>query len=196
MPLLPLSEIHPVNKPKEYLKVGRRADTLLHRVIIPSLEERGLIAAGTITGVTKWQGVVRVPERDEKGDWEELRGRFVGIKRIRGIFRMLHIRCVVDCLAFFGPSHRISLVPAKSRGAAMVTSTGDASILKTLKTAAHKQGMHLNEHGLWKWMTEETRETSESSTGFWHLLPGNTEEDVFKHLGMAYVEPSRRNWGI
>lgn len=179
----------------------------LHTDIVPTLENRGLVAAFLTKGPRKWQGIVRVPERDENGVWVSIRERLQGIAEKTGAFKRLDI----------------SLVPMKSRGAAMLSLTGDAHLNRHLRLKAIKMGMHLNEFGLWKWVpntpphaeeqkakadsvaveepeadaeiAEETEEGKRPS-GFWQLTQARTEEEIFEELGFDFIEPNRRNFAF
>jgi DNA polymerase beta len=102
----------------------------------------------------------------------------------------------------------------KSRAAALISLTGDTELIRHLRLKAIKAGMHLNEFGLWRWISngspdlegkpidadkaEHAEGTSEEQkkSGFWQLIPTTTEEDIFKELGMDFVEPSRRNFAF
>lgn len=85
---------------------------------------------------------------------------------------------------------------------------------------AERQGMLLDEYGLWKWNTsggssteglegppssieasgssEPVEAPDEEATpgGYWGLVTTPTEEAVFKELGMRYIPPEKRNWGF
>lgn len=116
-----------------------------------------------------------------------------------------------------------SLVPLKSHGAALISLTGDTTFNRDLRIRAIKQGMHLNEFGLWKWKANDPDSTppdqlispdpppspvppkkvkkarSGSETinggGFWELVRASTEEDILAELGMSYIPPEKRNFG-
>lgn len=109
----------------------------------------------------------------------------------------------------------ISLVPQKSRPTALLALTGDDELTKHMRKKAERQGMLLNEYGLWKWNTSQppslenpetapispsdeadASEDAAAPEGFWGLVPTPTEADVFKELGVRYVPPERRNWGF
>ena len=91
----------------------------------------------------------------------------------------------------------------------MISLTGDLELNRHLRLKAIKQGMHLNEFGLWRWVsdnfqgTEETEgaaETEEAEenkrSGYWQLIRVTTEEEIFERLGMDFVEPHRRNFAF
>lgn len=62
-------------------------------------------------------------------------------------------------------------------GAAMLYFTGNATLNLIMRRKAKKLGMKLNEYGLWKD----------------DLLVTAHEQEIFKHLGMAYKEPNERS---
>ena len=51
--------------------------------------------------------------------------------------------------------YNISLAPPKSRGAAQIVLTGDEEFVRIVRLAAARQGMFLNEYGLWRWHSSE-----------------------------------------
>jgi hypothetical protein len=66
----------------------------LQTEVISPLFAKGLLAAQLVGGSSKWQGVVRIPEKLEKegeegGLWEELLDRLRGVKLREGEFRRL-----------------------------------------------------------------------------------------------------------
>lgn len=73
--------------------------------------------------------------------------------------------------------------------------------------------MHLNEFGLWKWVSNEipdveadvgadAEEVSEGASavkgpgGYWQLRRATTEEEIFEQLGLEFIEPHRRNFAF
>ena len=95
----------------------------------------------------------------------------------------------------------------------MISLTGDLELNRHLRMKAVKLGMHLNEFGLWKWVSnnfpsiekeetdahaEEAAATSEATepSGFWQLMRATTEEEIFERLGMDFIEPQRRNFAF
>ena len=91
----------------------------------------------------------------------------------------------------------------------MISLTGDVELNRHLRLKAIKQGMHLNEFGLWRWITNSPPGTEEKEaeaenedaeggrhgrSGFWQLIRATTEEDIFEQLGIDFVEPHRRNF--
>lgn len=63
----------------------------MQEVVIP-LQRRGLIAATLSAGVRKWQGVVRLPERDEDGGWGERSERVKLVEDNKGLFRRMDLK--------------------------------------------------------------------------------------------------------
>ena len=105
------------------------------------------------------------------------------------------------------------MVPMKSRGAAMISLTGDAELNRHVRLKAIKQGMHLNEFGLWRWITNSSLSTEEKEagdkneeaegvseghgrSGFWQLIRATTEDEIFEELGMDFIEPHKRNFAF
>jgi DNA polymerase beta len=108
-----------------------------------------------------------------------------------------------------------SLVPWKSRGAALLALTGDVEFNKAIRVKAGNLGMHLNEFGLWRWQSsigsvgasgvldinendsgELDAEDSIEQKGFWELIRADTEEDILAELDMEWVEPTKRNFSF
>ncbi|GLB38627.1 hypothetical protein LshimejAT787_0504920 [Lyophyllum shimeji] len=151
----------------------------IHKLVVPVLQERGLLAQTTGIGVRYFNGLARIPERDSEGRWQPRRERLAAIKEGAGTYRRTNLY----------------MMPVKSRGAALIYHTGDAQMKKLLKHKAEKLGLYLDELGLWKWHPDEREGegAGELSSGFWQLLNSTTEEAIFEQLGVDYVEPHRRN---
>jgi DNA polymerase (family 10) len=73
----------------------------------------------------------------------------------------------------------LRLVPAESRGAAMQYFTGSKAHNIALRDRALRMGFTLNEYGLYR-VSDESR------------VAGETEEDIYTALGLAYVPPELR----
>ncbi len=71
----------------------------------------------------------------------------------------------------------VRVVPEKSWGAALNYFTGSKPHNIALRMIAQKRGWKLSEYGLFKGRT---------------MLAGKTEEEVYKHLGLPYIEPELR----
>lgn len=75
----------------------------------------------------------------------------------------------------------LRVVPEESYGAALNYFTGSKDHNVALREMAIKKGYKLNEYGLFKGSKQ---------------IAGRTEEDLYKALGMDYIEPEmRENWG-
>jgi DNA polymerase (family 10) len=73
------------------------------------------------------------------------------------------------------------LVPEDSFGSALLYFTGSKAHNIAVRTRAVKQGLKVNEYGVFR---GETR------------LAGRTEEEVYRAVGLPYIEPElRENWG-
>lgn len=73
----------------------------------------------------------------------------------------------------------LRVVPEESYGAALNYFTGSKDHNVALRQIAIKKGMKLNEYGLFKRRGKQ-------------MLAGKTEEDLYKKLGLAYIEPELR----
>jgi len=73
----------------------------------------------------------------------------------------------------------LRVVEEKSYGAALQYFTGSKDHNVTLRGLAIKKGFKLNEYGLFDKNTEE-------------YIAGKTEEDIYKKIGMRYIEPELR----
>ncbi|KAJ8464078.1 hypothetical protein ONZ45_g17362 [Pleurotus djamor] len=170
-----------------------RDTSLLLNSVTPALLDRGLIAATLSSGLQKWQGIALIPE-DTCNAQEDRHKRLGMIERKEGTYRRLDI----------------SLVPVKSKGAALLSLTGDTEFIRHLRLKAASMGLLLNEYGLWRWKPLSNGVTHNSEDGVddelgsplsipngqghWQLIKAETEESILSELGMDYVHPSMRNY--
>ncbi|KAI0000285.1 hypothetical protein BJV77DRAFT_973130 [Russula vinacea] len=131
------------------LVAQRRASPLLQDVVRP-LQAAGLLAATIASSACKWRGMAILPLRTSgdadvnsngmrRGAWEKIGDRIRDIRATRGKYVRLDL----------------SLAPPKSRGAAQIVLTGDEEFVRIARLAAARQGMFLNEYGLWRWHSSE-----------------------------------------
>lgn len=85
------------------------------------------------------------------------------------------------------PIRRIDIrwIPKNSLPAAMLYFTGPYELNQHMRRIAKSKGMLLNEHGLYKLKKVKGHEIKVE-------VPIKTEADIFKALGMDYLEPSER----
>ncbi|MBI4135867.1 DNA polymerase/3'-5' exonuclease PolX [Candidatus Uhrbacteria bacterium] len=76
----------------------------------------------------------------------------------------------------------VRVVPEKSYGAALQYFTGDKTHNVELRKIAIKKGLKLNEYGVFRKL----------ETGNWKMIAGGTEEEVYKALGLRWMEPELR----
>ena len=97
----------------------------------------------------------------------------------------------------------------------MLALTGDGDFYFDCTRKAFKAGLYLNEWGLWQWEPhpdslsrfqtsdaphEKTSlgaiwgSETEEDKGRWIQLDAFEEEQIFEHIGAAYVPPKKRNW--
>jgi DNA polymerase beta len=175
-----------------------KLNNLLHNDAIPLLQKRGLVAETLSVDSISWQGIIRLPESSESSA-----ERVAEIKEISGQYRMMHITCVssVSSLSLLTiRDNQLRIVPQKSRGAGLLSLTGDSAFDKNMSDAAKQLNLHLNNHGLWSWHSnsndslENAYRGSGSSPGHWRLVKSATEHDIFEELGMDFIEPEKRNF--
>ena len=84
------------------------------------------------------------------------------------------------------PVRRIDIrfIALESLGAAMLYFTGSGEFNKNMRTFALKNGYTINEYGIYK--LKSNRKTKD------YIVPTETEEDIFKVLGLKYIEPHAR----
>ncbi|PSR78185.1 hypothetical protein PHLCEN_2v7517 [Hermanssonia centrifuga] len=161
--------------------LSRVKDGILATQVIPSLVERGFISGTFTTGAYKWQGIARIPMKNPDGVWETLFARKEAIAEGRGCFRSVDI----------------SLVPMKSRGAALLALTGDQDFTHIMQEKAAKRGLLLNEFGLWRLLPEgEKLKRKDVQYGRWELVASETEEEIFDELQTPWVDPEKRNFSF
>ena len=62
--------------------------------VLHPLMRQGIIAANLVCGMQKWQGIMRIPERNAKGEWGSVQERLDGVEALTGAFRRADIRSV------------------------------------------------------------------------------------------------------
>ena len=81
-----------------------------------------------------------------------------------------------------GPNVDLRIVPAKSYGAALLYFTGSKAHNVVLRQLAIKKGYKLNEYGLFRL----------SSSGKEQSVAGETEEEIYRTLGLPFIPPEIR----
>jgi DNA polymerase (family 10) len=82
----------------------------------------------------------------------------------------------------------VRVVPAESYGAALQYFTGSKEHNVTLRSLAIKKGYRLNEYGLWQIANRGLRIARKTEK----RVAGKTEEEIYKKLGLDYIEPELR----
>ncbi|TFK52335.1 hypothetical protein OE88DRAFT_1644046 [Heliocybe sulcata] len=221
-PTLPLLFLHPYYNPPLALPAetpfapkykGRRpgrvgspfiktksSDTRMHaslmwRRILTPLAREGVVVGAMSQSIERAVVVVRLP-----GEGEGREERVRGVSEREGVFRKAELH----------------LAPFKSRIPALVALTGDGEFIKDLQIRARSQLMHLSEYGLWRWVWSFSPSSSSNSTatttsqpseeidsdsitdeldeGVWEWVDVKREDELLEKLGMAWVEPSKRNF--
>ncbi|KJA21213.1 hypothetical protein HYPSUDRAFT_140979 [Hypholoma sublateritium FD-334 SS-4] len=180
-------------KPKAKTKRKKRDDegpptNVLYSEIIPMLHQTGFISDTLTFDATSWTGFARLPGRDDQ--WGTVFERLNAIKNTGGDFRRVSL----------------NIAPQRSLGSAQLWLTGNAKFEKYLCYRAQRRGLMLNAHGLWRWTASRGSAPPDGDVagaggddgaphdgGHWVLLRCATEEDIFRELGMAFVDPERRS---
>jgi len=110
---------------------------------------------------------------------------FVSMPEVAGVFAKGPTKSMVKLKN--GLDADLRVVPEKSYGAALNYFTGSKDHNIHLRQLAMKKGWKLSEYGLF-------RRDPGSSPGRrrWRRIAGVTEEDLYKKLGMDYIEPELR----
>jgi DNA polymerase beta len=81
------------SKPDSKPTKAERESSLLTTEVVQPLKQCGLIAATLSIGVRKWQGVVRLPERNKgSGLWKETSERVKLMEADEGLFRRMDLK--------------------------------------------------------------------------------------------------------
>ena len=101
---------------------------------------------------------------------------YMGVCRVDGIHRRVDIK----------------FYPANKKAFAQLHFTGNASFNRGMRLYALRIGYMLTDHGLYKkYGTALGRRQHEDSKGV--SLVANSEREIFKHMGLEFVEPKDRN---
>ena len=178
-----------------------KQDTLLREHVLSPLERAGVIASTLSEGPRRWQGIVRIPHKDEG-----INKRILSIREREGLFRKVDIMYVCFALQklhddmFLLTMSQFRLYPALSEGAALLMSTGDSEFSAYLCDTAQGMGLQLNEFGLWRFKypkaaaESKDSESQQTEEGRWELVASVSEEEIFSELGESYIAPEKRNF--
>ncbi|MDO8523259.1 MAG: DNA polymerase/3'-5' exonuclease PolX [bacterium] len=106
---------------------------------------------------------------------ERVMDRFVGLPFIEHVFSKGKTKTMVKLKN--GLDADLRVVPAGSYGAALNYFTGSKDHNIKLRDLAQRKGWKLNEYGLWKGKKQ---------------IAGKSEEELYKKLGLLYIEPELR----
>ena len=86
--LLHPSHVHiPVPDQKRSREKTDKTPSMLQQDVLEPLRRSGIIADTLTLGPLKWQGMVRIPQRDEGGEWESVQTRVDAVAALNGAFR-------------------------------------------------------------------------------------------------------------
>jgi DNA polymerase (family X) len=93
----------------------------------------------------------------------------------------------------------LRVIPKESFGAAMLYFTGSKEHNVALRTRAVKEGLRVNEWGVYRTREEDDDDRAadgadlpDADRDFGHRLAGDTEEDVYNALGLPWIPPELR----
>jgi DNA polymerase beta len=183
------------------IRHNRTCSFIFEADVIQSLAAKGLIADVRRHTSLLWDGIIRMPERDNN---EDTGIRLQAVKNLQGKYCNLRITSVVyfidqpKCVNLTFIHNRA--IPEKSLGAALLYYTGNEDFWTSLKAVALKQNLFLNRDGLWRWVRDDSGpEVSlvdaprEPIPGHWENVGACTEEAIFGALGLSFVRPEKRD---
>ena len=86
--LLHPSHVHiPVPDQKRPQGKAEKDSSMLQQDVLEPLRRSGIIADTLTSGPLKWQGMVRIPQRDDEGEWEPVQTRVNAVAALNGAFR-------------------------------------------------------------------------------------------------------------
>jgi len=123
--------------------------------------------------------IVAVSDKPEK-----VMKRFIGLPQVEHVYAHGKTKTLVKLKN--GLDADLRVVPKNSFGATLNYFTGSKDHNVALRDMALKKGWKLNEYGLFK------RIGARGKGQGWIQVAGSTEEDLYKKLGLQYVEPEMR----
>ena len=72
--------------------------------------------------------------------------------------------------------------------------------MRIARLAAERQGLHLDEYGLWRWHApaeaalESHADDVDVCAGYWELVEGQSEARILDELALGSIPPARRNF--
>jgi DNA polymerase (family X) len=115
---------------------------------------------------------------------KEVMDRFVDMPGVQNVFGKGETKSSVKIKQ--GMNVDLRVVGSESYGAALNYFTGSKDHNVALRGIAIKKGLKLNEYGLYKASSVNSRELNGE------IVAGRTEEELYKALGMDYIEPEMR----
>ncbi|KKT40671.1 MAG: polymerase X family protein [Candidatus Giovannonibacteria bacterium GW2011_GWA2_44_13b] len=117
--------------------------------------------------------ILAIPKASAKP--ETIMDKFIALPFVEHVFSKGKTKTMVKLKN--GLDADLRVVPKESYGAALNYFTGSKDHNVKLRELAMKKGLKLNEYGLWRGKK---------------MVAGRTEEEIYKALGMNYIEPEMR----
>ncbi|MGZ8565851.1 MAG: DNA polymerase/3'-5' exonuclease PolX [Actinomycetota bacterium] len=150
------------------------ADQLLDR-LGPLHEVRRAATAGSVRRMAETIGDVDLLVASDRS--EPVMETFVGLGLVDQVLARGATKSSIITRA--GLQVDLRVVPLEAWGAAMIYFTGSKAHNVRIREMAVRAGSKLNEYGLFDAVSGE-------------LIAAETEEDVYRHLGLPYIEPTLR----
>ena len=128
------------------------------------------------------------PTSPSQGGPEKVMDKFVGLPFIAHVYAKGKTKTMVKLKN--GLDADLRVVPKESYGAALNYFTGSKDHNIALREMAIKRGWKLNEYGLFH--SAEQRRMERRNTPKEKMIAGKTEEEIYKKLGLHYIEPEMR----
>lgn len=151
------------------------------RVLIKNVRSFPEVQKAEVAGsVRRWKetiGDIDIVAASEEP--EKVMQRFTKLGLIEHVYALGDTKALVRLKN--GLDADLRVVPEQSFGAALHYLTGSREHNVKLRELALKKGLKINEYGVFKGTKR---------------IAGKTEQDIYKALGLAYIEPEmRENWG-
>ena len=82
----------PFKKSKSRITAEEKALSPLQADVLEPLQRQGILADTLTTGPQKWQGIVRIPQRNAEGKWETQQQRVEAVKSMEGSFKRADLK--------------------------------------------------------------------------------------------------------
>ncbi|MBI2640217.1 MAG: DNA polymerase/3'-5' exonuclease PolX [Candidatus Sungbacteria bacterium] len=147
-----------------------------------------VVVCGSIRRMKETVGDIDILATSKKP--EKVMERFIGLPQIAHVFAKGPTKVMVKLKNGFDADLRV--VPDESFGAAVNYFTGSKDHNIALREIAVRKGWKLNEYGLFSSADKRGYGGKHGPARKEKIIAGRTEEEIYKKLGLRYVEPELR----